>query len=67
MHHTYRVCVELLDACEAGQTIDASASEDLYQSILNLEKKDKREYLLQRFGQVFATKSASVYAQFGME
>ena len=49
LHHTYRVCVELLEACEQGQALSTEAQSDLYHSILQLEKADKRQYLLQRF------------------
>ena len=51
-NHTYRVCVELLEAHEAGQRLSRADCDDLHLSILNLEKKDKRDHLLAWYGRL---------------
>ena len=45
-NHAYRVCVEMLEQHERGQLLSAADQTDLWHSILQLEKKDKRDGLL---------------------
>ncbi len=48
-HHTYRYCVEQIERLEKSEPFGFEQLEALQQDILNLDKKDKRDYLLERF------------------
>ena len=65
-HHAYRACVQLMEVHERGDHLSAEATQDLYQSILHLEKKDKREYLLQWYQRIFVADTKGIYAHFGI-